>query len=54
MVSVEDVVRALVKADGLIKRDRGSGRAVLRRSEFEPVTVWFRGREGRCRSYRSP
>ena len=41
MVSAEDVVRALVKVDGSIKRDSWSGRAVLRRLEREPVMVWF-------------
>ena len=41
VVSAEDVVRALVKADGPIKRDSWSGIAMLRRPECEPVTVWF-------------
>ena len=41
VVSAEDVVGALVKADGPIKRDSWSGMAVLRRPECEPVTVWF-------------
>ena len=41
VVSAEDVVGALVKADGPIKRDIWSGMAVLRRPECEPVTVWF-------------
>ena len=41
VVSAEDVVGALVNADGPIKRDSWSGRAVLRRPECEPVTVWF-------------
>ena len=41
VVSAEDVVRALMKADGPIKRDSWSGMAMLRRPECEPVTVWF-------------
>ena len=41
MISTEDVVRALVKADGPIKRDSWSRIAMLRRPECEPVTVWF-------------
>ena len=41
VVSAEDVVRALVKADGPMKRDSWSGMAMLRRPEFEAVTVWF-------------
>ena len=41
VVSAEDVVRALVKADGPIKRDSWSGMAVFRRPECEPVTVRF-------------
>ena len=41
VVSAEDVVGALVKADGPIKRDSWSGIAMLRRPECEPVTVWF-------------
>ena len=39
VVSVEDVVGALVKANGPIKRDSASGIAMLRRPECEPVTV---------------
>ena len=41
VVSAEVVVRALVKADGPIKRDSWSGIVMLRRPECEPVTVWF-------------
>ena len=41
VVSAEDVVRALVKADGPMKRHSWSGMAMLRRPECEPVTVWF-------------
>ena len=41
VVSAEDVVGVLVKADGPIKRDSWGGMAVLRRPEGEPVTVWF-------------
>ena len=41
VVSAEDVVGALVKADGPIKRDSWSGMAMLRRPEYEPVVVWF-------------
>ena len=41
MVPSEDVVRALVKADGPIKRDSWSRIAMLRRTECDPVTVWF-------------
>ena len=41
VVSAEDVIGALAKADGPIKRDSWSGRAVLRRPECEPVMVWF-------------
>ena len=41
VLSAEDVVGALVKADGPIKRDSWSERLVLRRPECEPVTVWF-------------
>ena len=44
VVSAEDVVGALVKADGLIKRDSWSGMAMLRRPKCEPVTVCFCGR----------
>ena len=51
VVSAEDVVGALVKADGPIKRDRWSGMAVLRHPECEPVTMWF---SRTCRSRRSP
>ena len=43
VVSAEDVVGALAKADGPIKRETWSGMAVLRRPECEPVMVWFRG-----------
>ena len=43
VVSAEDVVGALAKADGPIKREIWSGMAVLRRPECEPVMVWFRG-----------
>ena len=39
VVSAEDVARALVKADGPIKRDSWSGIAMLRRPECEPVAV---------------
>ena len=41
VVSVEDVVSALVKANGPIKRDGWSGMAELRSPGCEPVTVWF-------------
>ena len=41
VVSAEDVVRALAKAGGPMKRDSWSGMAMLRRPECEPVTVWF-------------
>ena len=41
VVSAEDVVRALVKADGPMKRNSWSGMAMLRRPECEPGTVWF-------------
>ena len=41
MVSAEDVVRALVKADGPIKRNSWSRMAMLRHPENEQVTVWF-------------
>ena len=41
VVSPEDVVGALVKADGPTKRNSWSGMAMLRRPEYEPVTVWF-------------
>ena len=41
VVSAEDVVGALMKAEGPIKRDSWSGMAVLRHPECEPVTVWF-------------
>ena len=41
VVSAEDVVGALVNADGPIKRDRWSEMVVLRRPECEPVTMWF-------------
>ena len=41
VVSAEDVVRALVKADGPMKRNSWSGMAMLRRPECEPVTVWL-------------
>ena len=41
VVSADDVVEALVKADDPIKRDSWSGMAVLRRRECEPVSVWF-------------
>ena len=41
VVSAEDVVRSLVKADGPMKRECWSGMAMLRRPECEPVTVWF-------------
>ena len=41
VVSAEHVVGALVKADDPIKGDSWSGRAVLRRPEYEPVTVWI-------------
>ena len=41
VVSTEDVVRALVKADGPMKRDNWSGMAMLRRPECEPVAVRF-------------
>ena len=41
VVSAEDVVGTLVKADCPIKLDRWSGMAVLRCPECEPVTVWF-------------
>ena len=40
-VSTEDVVRALVKADGPIKRDSWSGIAMRWRPACEPVTVLF-------------
>ena len=39
VVSAEDVVGALVKADGPIKHDSWSGIAMLRCPECEPVTV---------------
>ena len=41
VVSAEDVVGALVKADGPIKRDSWSGMVMLRRPECELVTEWF-------------
>ena len=41
VVSAEDVVGSLVKADGPIKRDRWFGMTVLRHPECEPVTMWF-------------
>ena len=41
VVSAEDVVGALVKADGPIKRGSWSGMTVLRHPGCEPVTVWF-------------
>ena len=41
VVSAEDVVRALMKADGPIKRYSWSGMAMLRRPECEPVTEWL-------------
>ena len=41
VVAAEDVVRALVKADGPMKRDSWSGMAMLRRPECEPVAVRF-------------
>ena len=41
VVSAEDVVGALVKADGPMKRDSWSAMVMLRRPECEPVTVWF-------------
>ena len=41
VVPAEDVVGALVKADGPIKRDSWSEMAMLRRPECEPATVWF-------------
>ena len=44
VASAEDVVGALMKADGPIKRDSWSGMAMLRRPECEPVTVCFCGR----------
>ena len=44
VVSAEDVVRALVKADGPMKRDSWSGMAMLRRPECEAVRCAFRGR----------
>ena len=44
VVSAEDVVRALVKADGPIKRDSWSGLAMLRRPECEAVRCASRGR----------
>ena len=41
VVSAENVVGALVTADGPIKRDSWSGMAMLRRPACQPVTVWF-------------
>ena len=41
VVSAEDVVGALVKADGPKKRDSWSGMTMLWRPECEQVTVWF-------------
>ena len=41
VVSVEDVLGALVKADDPIKRDRWSATAVFGHPEGEPLTLWF-------------
>ena len=39
LVSAEDLVRALVKVDGPMKRDSWSGMVLLRRSVCEQVAV---------------
>ena len=39
VVFAEDVVGALVKADGPIKRDSWFGMAMVRRPECQPLTV---------------